>query len=42
MIRGWKWIKSIGRMVQRDNYDLAVHTALLIPSDLKGSVLDNL
>ena len=38
---GMEWIKSIGRTVQRDNYDL-VYTAPLVPSDLKGSVLDNL
>ena len=38
---GLEWIKSIGRTVQRDNYDL-VYTAPLSPSDLKGSVLDNL
>ena len=38
---GLEWIKSIGRTVQRDNYDL-VYTAPLVPSDLKGSVLDNL
>ena len=38
---GLKWIKSIGRTVQRDNYDL-VYTAPLAPGDLKGSVLDNL
>ena len=36
---GLEWIKSIGRTVQRDNYDL-VYTAPLTPSDLKGSVLD--
>ena len=38
---GLEWLKSIGRTVQRDNYDL-VYTAPLIPGDLKGSVLDNL
>ena len=38
---GLEWIKSIGRTVQRDNYDL-VYTAPLSPGDLKGSVLDNL
>ena len=38
---GLEWIKSIRRTVQRDNYDL-VYTAPLSPSDLKGSVLDNL
>ena len=38
---GLEWVKSIGRTVQRDNYDL-VYTAPLTPSDLKGSVLDNL
>ena len=38
---GREWIKSIGRTVQRDNYDL-VYTAPLAPGDLKGSVLDNL
>ena len=38
---GLEWIKSIGRTVQQDNYDL-VYTAPLAPRDLKGSVLDNL
>ena len=38
---GLEWVKSIGQTVQRDNYDL-VYTAPLEPSDLKGSVLDNL
>ena len=38
---GLEWIKSIGRTVQRDNYDL-VYTAPLTPGDPKGSVLDNL
>ena len=38
---GLEWIKSIGRTVQRDNYDL-VYTAPLAPGDQKGSVLDNL
>ena len=38
---GLEWIKSIGRTVQRDNYNL-VYTAPLVPGDLKGSVLDNL
>ena len=38
---GLEWIKSIGRTVQRDNYDL-VYTAPPAPGDLKGSVLDNL
>mgnify|MGYP000776092211 CR=1 FL=1 len=38
---GLEWLKSIGRTVQRDNYDL-VYTAPLAPGDLKGSVLDNL
>ena len=38
---GLEWIKSIGRTVQRDNYDL-VYTAPLAPGDLKGSMLDNL
>ncbi len=38
---GLEWIKSIGRTVQRDNYNL-VYTAPLAPGDLKGSVLDNL
>lgn len=38
---GLEWIKSIGRTVQRDNYDL-VYTAPLAPGDLKGSVLGNL
>ena len=34
---GLEWVKSIGRTVQRDNYDL-VYTAPLTPGDLKGSV----
>ena len=38
---GLEWLKSIGQTAQRDNYDL-VYTAPLEPSDLKGSVLDNL
>ena len=38
---GLEWVKSIGRTVQRDNYDL-VYTAPLTPGDLKGSVLYNL
>lgn len=38
---GLEWIKSIGQTVQRNNYEL-VYTAPLQPSDLKGSVLDNL
>lgn len=38
---GLEWIKSIGRTVLRDNYDL-VYTAPLAPGDLKGGVLDNL
>jgi len=38
---GLEWVKSIGRTVQHDNYDL-VYTAPLTPGDLKGSVLDNL
>ena len=38
---GLEWVESIGRTVQRDNYDL-VYTAPLTPGDLKGSVLDNL
>ena len=38
---GLEWVKSIGRTVQRDNYDL-VYTAPLTPGDLKGSVLANL
>ena len=34
-------IKSIGRTVQRDNYDL-VYTAPLLPSDLKGDTAEQL
>ena len=36
---GLEWIKSIGQMVQRDNYDL-VYTAPLAPGDLKGTILN--
>ena len=38
---GLEWIKSIGRTVQRENYEL-VYTAPLTPGDLKGDVLENL
>ena len=38
---GLEWIKSIGRTVQRDNYDL-VYTAPLLPSDLKGDTAEQL
>ena len=38
---GLEWIKSIGQMVQRDNYDL-VYTAPLLPSDLKGDTAEQL
>ena len=38
---GMDWIKSIGRTVQRENYEL-VYTAPLTPGDLKGDVLENL
>ena len=40
-MRGWKWLKSIGQTVQRDNYDL-VYTAPLLPSDLKGDTAEQL
>ena len=33
---GLEWIKSIGRTVQRDNYDL-VYTAPLAPGDQKAA-----
>ena len=38
---GLDWIKSIGRTVQRENYDL-VYTAPLQPSDLKGDTAEQL
>ena len=38
---GLEWIKSIGRTVQRDNYEL-VYTAPLLPSDLKGDTTEQL
>ena len=38
---GLEWLKSIGRTVQRDNYDL-VYTAPLLPSDLKGDTAEQL
>ena len=38
---GLEWLKSIGRTVQRDNYDL-VYTAPLLPSDLKGDTTEQL
>ena len=38
---GLEWLKSIGRTVQRDNYDL-VYTAPLLPADLKGDTAEQL
>lgn len=38
---GLEWLNSIGRKVDRDNYDLA-YTAPLAPSSQNGSVLDEL
>ena len=38
---GLDWLKSIGRTVQRENYDL-VYTAPLQPSDLKGDTAEQL
>ena len=38
---GLDWIRSIGRTVQRENYEL-VYTAPLVSDDLEGDVLENL
>ena len=38
---GLEWLQSIGRTVQRDNYEL-VYTAPLLPSDLKGDTTEQL
>lgn len=38
---GLEWLQSIGRTVQRDNYEL-VYTAPLLPSDLKGDATEQL
>ena len=38
---GLEWLRSIGRTVQRDNYEL-VYTAPLLPSDLKGDTTEQL
>ena len=38
---GLEWLQSIGRTVQRDNYEL-VYTAPLQPSDLKGDTTEQL
>ena len=38
---GLEWLQSIGRTVQRDNYEL-VYTAPLLPSDLKGDTAEQL
>ena len=38
---GLEWLQSIGRTVQRDNYEL-VYTAPLLPSDLKGDTTERL
>lgn len=38
---GLEWIKSIGRTVQRENYEL-VYTAPLLPADLKGDTTEQL
>ena len=38
---GLEWIKSIGRAVQRENYEL-VYTAPLLPADLKGDTTEQL
>ena len=38
---GQEWLKSIGRTVQRDNYDL-VYTAPLLPADLNGDTAEQL
>ena len=38
---GLEWIKSIGRTVQRENYEL-VYTAPLLPADMKGDTTEQL
>ena len=38
---GLEWLQSIGRTVQRDNYEL-VYIAPLLPSDLKGDTAEQL
>ena len=38
---GLEWLQSIGRTVQRDNYEL-VYTASLLPSDLKDDTTEQL
>ena len=38
---GLEWLRSLGRTVQRDNYEL-VYTAPLQPSDLKGDTTEQL
>ena len=38
---GLEWLQSIGRTVQRDNYEL-VYTAPLLSSDLKGDTTEQL
>ena len=38
---GLEWLQSIGRTVQRENYEL-VYTAPLLPSDLKGDTAEQL
>ena len=38
---GLEWLQSIGRTVQRDNYEL-VYTAPLLPSGLKGDTTEQL
>ena len=38
---GLEWLQSIGRTVQRDNYEL-VYTAPLLPFDLKGDTTEQL
>ena len=38
---GLEWLQSIGRTVQRDNYEL-VYTAPLLPSDLKDDTTEQL
>ena len=38
---GLEWLQSIGRTVQRDNYEL-VYTAPLLPADLKGDTTEQL
>ena len=38
---GLEWLQSIGRTVQRDNYEL-VYTAPLLPCDLKGDTTEQL